>query len=107
LPLVAFVPIVKNAGARGSTFTVTAALVRPLFVVWICAVPVDRVAGTRKVTCVLLTKLTGTAVPLMVTPTPLTESVSHWFDQCDSKRFDRPGSKILSKWLDDSSKGRM
>jgi membrane dipeptidase len=40
-------------------------------------------------------------------PVLVTESVSHWFDQCDSKRFDRPGSKILSKWLDDSSKGRM
>src|SRR5271154_7207389 len=64
--------MVKKAGARGSTFAVTAALVKPLLVVWICAVPGDSVAGTRKFTCVLLTKLTGTAVPLMVTPTPLT-----------------------------------
>src|SRR5580704_18666898 len=72
LPLAALTPDVKNAGARGSTLTVTAALVSPLLVVWICAVPVDTVAGTRKFTWVLLTKLTGTAVPLMVTPTPFT-----------------------------------
>src|ERR1700686_2174697 len=72
LPLDALAPSVKNAGARRSTFTVTGALDRPLLAVWICAVPVDTVAGTRKFTCVLLTKLTGTAVPLIVTPTPLT-----------------------------------
>ena len=58
--------------AMGSTFTVRGALVRPLLVVWICTVPVATVAGTRKFTRVLLTKLTGTAVPLMVTPTPST-----------------------------------
>ena len=30
--------------------------------------------------------------------------VSHWFDQCDSKRFDRSGvkRKILLKWLDEN-----
>src|SRR5579863_2503326 len=72
LPLAALAPNVKNAGANGSTFTVTAALIRPLLVVCICAVPVDTVAGTRKLICVLLTKLTGTAVPLTVTPTPFT-----------------------------------
>src|SRR5580692_9717447 len=72
-PLVAFVPMVKKPGDSGSTFTVTGALARPLLVIWICAVPVDTVAGTRKFTCVLLTKLTGTAVLLIVTPTPLTE----------------------------------
>src|ERR1700720_3467521 len=72
LPLVALAPSAKNAGARRSTFTVTGALDRPLLVVWICAVPVDTLAGTRKFTCVLLTNLTGPAEPLMVTPTPLT-----------------------------------
>src|ERR1700733_15290567 len=72
LPLAALVPIVKKAGARGFTFTVTAALVRPFLVVWVWAGPGDTVEGTRKFTCVLLTKLTGTAVPLMVTLTPLT-----------------------------------
>src|ERR1700733_10406373 len=64
--------MLKKPGARASTFTVTAALVVPLLVVWICAVPVDTVEGTRKFICVLLTKLTGTAVPFTVTPTPST-----------------------------------
>ncbi len=49
LPLAALVPIVKNAGARGSTFTVTAALVRPLLVVWICAGPGGHVGRNQKV----------------------------------------------------------
>jgi hypothetical protein len=40
--------------------------------------------------------------------------VSHWFDQCDSKRFDliwlasallgRSRSRILSKWLEEATR---
>jgi putative transposase len=35
----------------------------------------------------------------------LTQWASHWFDQCDLKRFDRSGSMILLKWLDDQLVG--
>jgi hypothetical protein len=63
---------VKKARARGFTFAVAAALVRPLLVVCICAGPIDTVEGTRKFICILLTKLTGTVVPFILTPTPLT-----------------------------------
>src|ERR1700720_1339524 len=64
--MLASVPSVKNAGTRESTFTGTAAPLRPLLVILICGRPVDTVEGTRKFICVLLTKLTGTAAPLMV-----------------------------------------
>src|SRR5580704_7775218 len=69
-PLVAAGESVKKDGARNATVAVTVALVRPLSVITIFAVPGEMSEGTRKLTCVLLTKSTGAASPLTETPTP-------------------------------------
>src|ERR1700730_1759102 len=63
----------KNAGASAATGTDTVELVRPLFVVWICAFPPGVMSvGTRNVTCVLPTVKSVAASPFTVTPTPFT-----------------------------------
>src|SRR5579871_6726203 len=65
------VPNVKNAGARAVTGTAAEALVRPLLVVTICALPPGTIsAGTRNVMELLVTEATVAASPFTVTPTP-------------------------------------
>src|ERR1017187_1502416 len=73
----------KNEGAVNRALVDMNALLSPLLVVRIRTGPGGISAGTKKLICMLLTKLTGAASPFTVTPTPPTVvgSVSPVTDQ--------------------------